>query len=428
LKVIVVGSGAGGSAAARELALSGADVLVLEAGGPFRPFPRLAPWLSPLRHAGVLRPWILSQVVAGMEVTRAGRDLLVIRGTSEGGSTVISCGNWVRASRGLARIGLDLSAEFEQLEALVRPAPFPRARWRPTTERLFLAASELGLDPQLTPKAADAQRCRACGLCELGCATGARWDARRFLEDAGRAGAVVRLGTPVRRLVFEGHRVCGVEVGEAKARIRADVVVLAAGAVGTARILRASDIPVADRLWVDVVLTVGGRVRRARQLAEPPMVWYASREGYILSPYIDILSHFVHRPWRRVPLQDRVGLMVKLADESNGRVDEGGRVSKLVTPSERARLDEASALAREVLARAGVQGPYEDGVLNGGHLGGTVPLRREDVASMRPAGLPGGLWVADLSLVPESQGLPTMETTAAIALRVARRIIAAHKE
>jgi choline dehydrogenase-like flavoprotein len=43
---------------------------------------------------------------------------------------------------------------------------------------------------------------------------------------------------------------------------------------------------------------------------------------------------------------------------------------------------------------------------------------------MRPAGLPDGLSVADLSLVPESQGLPTMETTAAIALRVARRILA----
>jgi choline dehydrogenase-like flavoprotein len=42
---------------------------------------------------------------------------------------------------------------------------------------------------------------------------------------------------------------------------------------------------------------------------------------------------------------------------------------------------------------------------------------------MRPAGLPDGLWVADLSLVPTSQGLPTMATTAAIALRVARRLM-----
>jgi choline dehydrogenase-like flavoprotein len=413
--------------AARELALHGVDVLVLEAGGTSRPFSRLAPWLSPLRHAGVLRPWVLSRVVEGMEVTRAGTGLLIVRGTGEGGSTLISCGNWVRADRGLAEIGLDLSAEYEELEALVQPMPYPRERWRPTTERLFAAAVELGLDPRPTPKAVDARRCRACGLCELGCATGARWDARRLLADAERVGARIRLRTPAGRVVISGKGVCGVEIGGSREMIRADVVVLAAGAIGTARILRASGLPVADRLWVDIVLTVGGWVPKARQLAEPPMVWYARRQGYILSPYLDLLSHFVHRPWRKIPLSDRVGLMVKLADEPSGRVDEWGRVAKPLAPAETARLAEASAVARDVLARAGVRGPYEDGVLNGGHLGGTVPLRRDDVAAMRPAELPNGLWIADLSLVPESQGLPTMETTAAIALRVARRIVAAQK-
>jgi choline dehydrogenase-like flavoprotein len=224
--------------------------------------------------------------------------------------------------------------------------------------------------------------------------------------------------------LLEGERVRGVEIAGSRETLRADLVVLAAGGIGTARILRASGLAVADSLWEDIVLTVGGQLPQARQLDEPPMVWYARREGYILSPYVDLLSHFMHRPWRGVPLPDRVGIMVKLADAANGRIGEDGRVAKELTASERARLAEASAVAREVLARAGVGGPYVDGVLHGGHLGGTVPLRREDVASMRPAGLPDGLWVADLSLVPESQGLPTMETTAAIALRVARRILA----
>jgi choline dehydrogenase-like flavoprotein len=41
---------------------------------------------------------------------------------------------------------------------------------------------------------------------------------------------------------------------------------------------------------------------------------------------------------------------------------------------------------------------------------------------MRPAVLPEGLWVADLSLAPRSEGLPTMLVASALALRVARRI------
>ena len=40
MKALVVGSGAGGAMTARHLASSGFDVLVLEAGRPFRPLTR----------------------------------------------------------------------------------------------------------------------------------------------------------------------------------------------------------------------------------------------------------------------------------------------------------------------------------------------------------------------------------------------------
>ena len=428
MKAIVVGSGAGGATAARELAVHGFEVLVLEAGRPFHPMDRrLLQWAEPLRRAGLLGstrlvPWIFPP----MQAQRSSEDLVLMRGVTTGGSTVVACGNLVRAENGLAEIGLDLQAEFAELETLIGVRPFPRQRWRPVTLRMFEAAAALGLDPLPTPKAVDARKCIACGLCEVGCATGARWDARCFLADAVARGAAVRTGAPVQRLVVEEGQVRGVLVGRGRSaeRVAADVVVLAAGGIGTAQILRASGLPAQETLWVDIVLTVGGRLAGARQLREPPMVWYAQREGYILSPYPDLLSHWFHRPWRKVPAEDRVGLMIKLADTPQGVVAADGTVRKALTAVDRERLAEAEAIAREVIVNAGVRGPLTASMLCGGHLGGTAALRREDVPGMRPAALPAGLWVADLSLLPQSQGLPTILTTAALALRVARRIAA----
>jgi choline dehydrogenase-like flavoprotein len=229
----------------------------------------------------------------------------------------------------------------------------------------------------------------------------------------------------VRRVIVENGRARGVEVGSGRSvrRVEADVVVLAAGGIGDPPILRASGLDFRDRLWVDIVLTIGGASTNARMLDEPPMVWFAQRDQYILSPYIDLLTHFFHRPWRGVSIEDRVGLMIKLADTEEGTVEANGSVAKGLSDEDRERLDEARVIAHQVMEGAGVKGPFVDGMFNAGHLGGTLPLSREDVPTMRPGWLPEGLWVADLSLLPRSQGLPTMLTAAALGLRVARRIL-----
>jgi choline dehydrogenase-like flavoprotein len=114
--------------------------------------------------------------------------------------------------------------------------------------------------------------------------------------------------------------------------------------------------------------------------------------------------------------------MIKLADEEQGTVYADGKVKKEITPHDKSRLDEALKQAREVMESAGVQGPFIPGAHNGGHLGGTVPLTGKDVAQMKPSWLPDNLWVADLSLAPRSQGLPTILLTSALALKVARKI------
>lgn len=427
LKAIVVGSGAGGSTAALELSKNGYNVTILEAGGEFKPFTRFLTWAEPLRRIGLLgSEQTISKLFPPIKIIRSEKELALVRGITTGGSTAISCGNIVRTQRGLEELGLNLNPEFRELEEKIIVRTFPHERWRPVTRKMFYAAEELGFNPHKTPKAVDSLKCKSCGLCEMGCATGARWDSRKFLNEAVDNGAVIKIKTPVKKIIIENGKAVGVIAGtepENFINIRADVIVLAAGGVGTAQILKNSKLPVEDKLWADIVLTLGGISKGAKQLKEPPMVWYTEHEDYILSPYLDIFSHWFHKPWRKVSTNDRVGLMIKLADTEKGTVNKDGSVEKEITTHDHQRINDALSKAKKVLELAGISEPYINGLYNGGHLGGTAPLDKENLDTMKPHGIPDNLWVADLSLVPKSQGMPTILLTAALALKVSRKII-----
>jgi choline dehydrogenase-like flavoprotein len=235
----------------------------------------------------------------------------------------------------------------------------------------------------------------------------------------------VKTSSPVKKVVLENGRAVGVLVsrGSSLERLEADVVVLSAGGVGTAQILSASEVAIHDNLWIDVVLTVGGVSKNARMLNEPPMVWFVKKENYILSPYFDLLSYWFHKPWKDVAAENRVGLMIKLADTELGSVAADGTITKSLSDVDNERLEEAKVKAKEIMEASGVEGPFVDGMVHGGHLGGTVPLAKCDVETMHPSWLPKNLWVADLSLMPRSQGLPTMLTAAALALKVTKQIV-----
>jgi choline dehydrogenase-like flavoprotein len=425
MKAIVVGSGAGGSTAALELTLKGFEVIVLEAGKPFKPFTRHLTLTEPLRRFGLLGDEnTIKRIFPHMDAKRSNNNLVLVRGITTGGSTVISCGNMVRADKGLKELGIDLTKEFVELEERINIKPIPMKRWRPLTRKMYDSAKTLGLNPNPTPKAVDLQKCSSCGLCEMGCSAGARWDSNQFLNEAIKLGAKLHTSAQVEKVIIENDKANGVLVrsGNTNKIINGDIIVLAAGGVGTAQILKASGLDAENNLWVDIVLTLGGVSKGAKQLNEAPMAWYTQHEDFILSPYLDILSHYFHKPWRNVPLNDRVGLMVKLADMEDGTVFSDGHVEKEITDEDISKIDGAVGHAKEIMEASGVKGPFVKGMYNGGHLGGTVPLKKEDVSSMKPSLLPEGLWVADLSLAPRSQGLPTIMLTAALAMRVCSKI------
>ncbi|MGE5637597.1 MAG: GMC family oxidoreductase N-terminal domain-containing protein [Chloroflexota bacterium] len=426
MKAIVVGSGAGGAVVARELANNGFEVTILEAGKPFSPLTHMISRLSSFRGSFLLKDEnAIEYIFPHYDITHASQDLHIFRGLTEGGCTSVACGNMARAENGLKEIGLDLSGEFEEIEKTLTITPVAREKWRPLSQKMFEKAEELGFSPKPTPKARTTAKCLECGYCELGCVTGAKWDSRRVYTDLLGKGITLLTNHRVKKVIVENGQAKGVLVSHplSTEHIDADIVVLSAGGMGTAQILKASDLPTKDSLWVDVVLTVAGVAKNSRMLNEPPMVWFTKRSHYILSPYFDLLSYWFHKPWRRIPKDDLVGMMIKLADTENGIVNADGTIIKRLTDTDMQRLEEAKAEAKKIMETSGVTEPFIDGMIHGGHLGGTVPLTKETSETMHPSLLPRSLWVADLSLMPRSQGMPTMLTTMALALRVARRIV-----
>lgn len=421
-RAVIVGTGAGGATAARELAAH-FDATVLEAGREFRPFREGLGLPESLKRAGLLfDARLIHLLFPVMDIRRAG-GMILVRGLATGGTTTIAAANALRMDRDLARLGLDLAADFDALERDVPVSTAHRKRWNPATRALFDAFREAGLDPRPMPKMIDFGKCRACGRCILGCPYGAKWDARRFLAEAVARGAELRTGAKVESVVVENGRAAGVvyRSGGRRRVIETEIVVLAAGGFGTPPILERSGIRTEPRLFVDPVLCVAGPWRGAKQDREVLMPFASQRDGYILSPYFDPLSYYFNRSWKPKP-RDIASVMIKLADSETGSMD-GRKISKTLAARDRARLDEAVALARSLLLRLGVEEREVFlGTLNAGHPGGMLPLGPGDAVTLHPERLPEGLYVADASLFPASLGNPPILTIMALARRISRAI------
>ncbi len=420
-RAVVVGSGAGGAAAASGLAGRFA-VTVLEAGREFRPFGVGFGILDTAKRAGLLFDVReIGLMFPAMKAFKADEGMVLVKGRGTGGTTTIATGNGLRLDQDLKEIGVDLDEEFARLEREVPITTAHRSRWSRMTRALFDACGRMGLEPTAMPKMGRYEGCAMCGRCILGCPRGVKWDSREILAPALESGVTLRTGVTAERVVIKGGEAVGLDVraGLRREFVPADLVVLAAGGFGTPPLLERSGIPCVPRLFVDPVLCVAARWKGARQDRDLLMPFYVRGEGYILAPYFDPLSYFFNKEWRP-PAGDILSLMIKLADEPEGRVADR-RVSKPLTGADTTRLAEASDLCRKVFDRLGVR--EEDlffGTLNAGHPGGSLPLGTETASSLHDARLPGNLYVADATLLPRALGAPPILTIMALARKVAR--------
>ena len=425
-RAIIVGSGAGGATIAKELQGT-FQVTLLEAGAKFQPFSWKLPMLEQMKRGGILfDERVIQPFFPAMRIHKTAPDrgsdngMVLVKGIAVGGTTTLCTGNALRMDQDLRALGIDLDNEFAETYREIPISAAHEKRWREPTRQLYQISREMGLDPRPTPKMGDIERCTGCGRCVMGCPRGAKWDSRRFLRAAMQQGAQLVTDCRAERVVYENGRASGVVARQGLARrlYPADLVVLAAGGLGTPSILQASGIACEPGLFVDPVLCVAAEWP-SQQCHELPMPFVAQVEHMILSPYFDYLSFFFNKRWG-YRAGNILSLMIKLADTSGGGLA-GRGINKTLSELDQARLREGVRLCTEMLKRFGIK--EKDvflGTVNAGHPGGMLPLTALEADSLHHARLPENLYIADATLLPRARGNPQILTLIALAKRVSR--------
>ncbi len=286
--VVVVGTGASGAVAAANFAAAGMRTVVLEAGPLIRPedMTRDAPrFLARYFWEGGLRIGLGTAPVPSMQ------------GRCVGGSTVsnsaimLKLPDWVREEwrredniQWLADGSLD--AAFERVFERTKTAPTPMVAMG---RRNFFARdvlSDMGVPSKPLPRAVSG--CDGCADCLVGCHDGRKQSVdRSYVPQAMIDGAEVYTCCHVCTVDMDGDRVTGVrgDIVEprsrehvAKFRVRAPVVVLAAGVMSTPVILKHSRINPRGRVGATLNAHVSAGVFAV--LDEQVDPWVGASQGW----------------------------------------------------------------------------------------------------------------------------------------------------
>jgi choline dehydrogenase-like flavoprotein len=215
--------------------------------------------------------------------------------------------------------------------------------------------------------------------------------------------------------------------------VRAKAVVLAAGGMGTPVILqRAGVFNAGQGFFGDPLIVTYGIHDGPGSWRDIPMsagTLELAPEGLVMTdladPWATYFMNAYWTGWRHLPrffkYRRAIGIMTKVRDGLDGRVNLDGTVSKPITYDERLKLDRGSCLAEKILRRAGAR---PDSIFStpvrAAHPGGTARLG--DIVSTDLETEIEHLYVCDTSIIPEPWGLPPVWTIIAFGKRLARTL------
>jgi choline dehydrogenase-like flavoprotein len=234
----VIGTGAGGAPVAALLAEAGLRVAILEEGDRHEPAGMTA------RPRDMMRRLYRD----GGQIATVGDPPIVLPlGRGIGGTTLVNSGTCFRTpqkvlDRWRADFGLDLDLdeEFALVEEAIGVREVPEELAGRNATLVKEGAAKLGVSWAFLER--NAVGCVGSGVCAFGCPTGAKQHAGQvWIPRAEAAGARTFTCTRAERIVVEGGRVREVLArtdGGGRVRVRAEAVIVAAGALLTPLLLR----------------------------------------------------------------------------------------------------------------------------------------------------------------------------------------------
>ena len=426
--VIVIGSGAGGSTAAKDLASSGRKVLILDKGSRQKD----GSYVSHMKTKRIiLKNNLTEEDKENYEFLTFPLELTNIE--EIGGTTTASIGNACFSCSGcysnsimqqFEDKNLDIFEELLEASGELNVRYFPKKLWGHSTRMIADAGQKLGYVVEPMPKFINFEKCRMCGKCVNGCVFGAKWDGTYFIDEALEYGAELVENVNVFEILHENGRVTGVAAinsNNEKRIFKAKAVVLSAGALNTPIILKNSGIEnVGGQIFFDIFTTIGGYLKDANLKNELMMGVKAEFGPYFLSPHYSMqLIPLMEKNGIKASDTDIIGLMLKFADTCIGTIDGEGNIEKTLTKVDVDLIKEGYRKAVDILLTLGV--PEESIVatsLKGAHPGGTAAVG--EVVDNNFESSIGGLYVCDASVIPEAPGRPPILTIVAIAKKVAK--------
>ncbi len=420
LDAIVVGSGPGGATVARELALAGRKVLILEWGDN-----------DPVK--GTLTQTIPRAFVPGKSMLITGQALGMVRAITTGGSSLLFCATAFDPPVDmLKKYGIDVTQEVAEVRKEVPNAPLTDELMSPAGVRFEESALDLGYDCRRLNKFIYQNKCKPdCQLCLYGCPYDAKWNARNFVNEALENGAKMINFAKVDKVIFENRKAVGVEYkqGQDYYRAFASKIIIAAGGIGSPVILNNSGIHgVGYDFFFDPLIYVFGKIRdvkSGRGLCMSAGIHFPE-DGIVMTDFNlpqmlkMVFDVEVFRFKQVFSYSNVVPIMIKVRDCLSGRIINDKLIWKTLSKADKQKLDKGAEHAKRILTHAGAAEVYRSWVL-AAHPGGTVKIGEHVDADLKTKF--DNLYVCDCSVVPEEWGLPPTMTLLSLGKRLAKHLL-----